>query len=165
MTTGVKPLGPTFLSYRASDGSDHAERLAWSLRAAGVPVWHDETDLPPGDTRQRLHEALDRGLSAAVLVVTPRLADSAVVRDIEVPGILALATDPAFSLAIASMVEAPGRPGHLDYTAPDRLLGLPADTLRAFKQYRIATETGTIARELARRRMRVHRDLGQAILE
>lgn len=165
MTTRVKPLGPTFLSYRESDGQHHAESLAWALRAAGVPVWHDETDLPPGDTRQRLQEALASGLSGAVLVVTPGLADSSVVRDIEVPALRALAADSAFSFAIASTVEDPGRPGHLDFTAPDRLLGLPADSLRAFKQYRISADTGTIPRELARRRMRVHRELGQAALE
>lgn len=165
MTAGVSPLGPTFLSYRASDGGGHAEDLAWALRAAGVPVWHDETDLPPGDTRQRLQEALASGVSGAVLIVTPGLADSPVVRDIEVPALRALAADPAFSFAIASTVEDPSRPGHLDFTAPDRLLGLPADSLRLFKQYRIPADRGTIARELARRRMRVHRGLGQSVLE
>ncbi len=165
MTAGVRPFGPTFLSYRASDGHSHAEDLAWALRAAGVPVWHDETDLPPGDTRQRLQEALESGLSGAVLVVTPGLADSNVVRDIEVPALRALAADPAFSFAVASTVEDPGRPGHLDFAAPDHLLGLPADSLRPFKQYRIPADRGTIARELARRRMLVHRRLGQPVLE
>ena len=165
MTAGVRPLGSTFLSYRASDGRGHAEVLAWALRAAGVPVWHDETDLPPGDTRQRLQEALESGLSGGVLIVTPEIADSSVVRDIEVPRLRTLAADPAFSLAIASTVEQPGSPGHLDFAAPDRLLGLPSDSLQAFKQYRIPADTGTIARELARRRMRVHRDLGQPVLE
>jgi SMODS-associated and fused to various effectors sensor domain/TIR domain len=165
MTAGVKPLGLVFLSYRVSDGRDHAENLAWALRAAGVPVWHDETDLPPGDTRQRLQEALASGLSGAVLVVTPEIAASAVVRDIEVPGLRMLAVDPAFSLAIASTVEDPARPGHLDFAAPDRLLGLPADSLRAFKQYPIPADIAAIARELARGRMRVQRDLGQRVLE
>jgi hypothetical protein len=165
VSAGVSPLGPTFLSYRASDGRGHAEDLAWALRAAGVPVWHDETDLPPGDTRQRLQEALASGLSGAVLVVTPGLADSPVVRDIEVPAFRTLAADPSFEFAIASTVEDPGRPGHLDFTAPDRLLGLPGDSLRPFKQYRVPADRGTVARELARRRMRVHRGLGQPVLE
>ena len=165
MTVGVRPLGPTFISYRTSDGRDYAESLAWSLRAAGVPVWHDEADLPPGDTRQRLEEALASGLSGAVLIVTPELSDSAVVRDIEVPAIRALTSEPAFTFVVASTMEDPSRPGHLDYAAPDRLLGLPADTLRVFKQYLMRTDTGTIARELARRRMRVQRDLGRPVLE
>jgi len=165
MTAGVRSLGPTFLSYRASDGRDHAESLAWALRAAGVPVWHDETDLPPGDTRERLVEALKSGLSGAVLVVTPEIVASPVVRDIEVPALRTLAADPAFSLAIASTIEDLSRPGHLDFGAPDRLLGLPADSLRPFKQYRVPADISTIARELARRRMRVHRELGQVVLE
>src|SRR5438132_12298404 len=84
MTAGVRPLGPAFLSYRASDGRGHAEVLAWTLRAAGVPVWHDETNLPPGDARQRLQGVLESGLSGRVLIVTPKIADSSVVRDIEV---------------------------------------------------------------------------------
>lgn len=165
MTTRVKPLGPTFLSYRVSDGRAYAESLAWALRAAGIPVWHDETDLPPGDTRHRLQEALASGLSGAVLVVTPELADSAVVRDVEVPAILALAADPVFSFVIASTVEDPAHPGHLDFAAPDQLLRLPLDSLRPFKQYGIPADTGTIARDLARRRMRVHHELLQGTLE
>ena len=108
MTPRVEPLGPTFLSYRVSDGRAYAESLAWALRAAGIPVWHDETDLPPGDTRHRLQEALASGLSGAVLVVTPELADSAVVRDVEVPAILALAADPAFSFMDFSMQQMDG---------------------------------------------------------
>jgi hypothetical protein len=165
MMTGVKPLGPTFLSYRVSDGRHHAESLAWALRAGGVPVWHDETDLPPGDTRERLQEALASGLSGAVLIVTPELGDSSVVRDVEAPALWALAADPAFSFAIASAIEDPDRLGHLDFSAPDRLLGFPADSLRRFKQYRVPADTGTIPREMARRRMRVHRDLGLETLE
>lgn len=43
---GVDLLGPVFVSYRVSDGSAHALKLAWALRATGVPVWHDETDPP-----------------------------------------------------------------------------------------------------------------------
>ena len=64
--TDPNQLGPTFISYRQSDGLDLAIALAWSLRVAGVPVWHDQTDLPPGDTSRRLAEALDGGLSGAV---------------------------------------------------------------------------------------------------
>ena len=61
--SGVDPLGPVFISYRQSDGTDVAVGLAWALRAAGVPVWHDQTDLPPGDTNRRLAQALASGLS------------------------------------------------------------------------------------------------------
>ena len=70
------PRGPVFISYRHSDGREIAVALAWALRAAGVPVWHDQTDLPPGDTERRLAEALSSGLSGAVLVVTREIEDS-----------------------------------------------------------------------------------------
>ena len=68
---GVRALAPVFISYRTSDGSRLAAALAWALRATGVPVWHDVTDLPPGDTTRRLQEALTSGLSGAVLIVSP----------------------------------------------------------------------------------------------
>src|SRR5690349_12520658 len=84
MTTDpVDPHGPVFVSYRQSDGTELAVALAWLLRAAGVPVWHDQTDLPPGDTDSRLQAALADGLSGGVLVVTREIEHSSVVRDIE----------------------------------------------------------------------------------
>lgn len=33
-----------FVSYRHRDGAENA--AAWLLRAAGIPAWHDESDLP-----------------------------------------------------------------------------------------------------------------------
>src|SRR6266705_5292509 len=91
---GVRPLAPVFISYRTSDGSGIAAALAWALRATGVPVWHDVTDLPPGDTERRLQEALVSGLSGAVLLITPDIQHSRVVREIEVPGLLGLEPNP-----------------------------------------------------------------------
>lgn len=133
MTGGVVTGGPVFVSYRQSDGKNIATELAWLLRAAGVPVWHDQTDLPPGDTEQRLDEALRSGLSGAVLLVTDELALSGVVRHVELPRLRELARDPDFVLAIANNVRKPD--GSLDYDAPDRLLGLPSGSLGSFKQY------------------------------
>jgi hypothetical protein len=123
----VKPLGPVFVSYRQSDGTRTATDLAWLLRAAGVPVWHDATDLPPGDTNQRLDQALAHGLSGAVLLVTPEIANSGVVRLIELPKLLDLEKDPRFVLALGNKVR--GADGKIDYHAPDRLLGQPDGTL------------------------------------
>lgn len=48
---GVQPTGLAFLSYRQPDGLTVATELAWLLRAASVPVWHDRTDLPTTCTR------------------------------------------------------------------------------------------------------------------
>ena len=86
----TSPRGPVFLSYRHSDGADLAMALAWALRASGVPVWLDRSDLPPGDTERRLEEAMQSGLSGAVLLVTHDIAASSVVKEIELPHLLRL---------------------------------------------------------------------------
>lgn len=164
------PSGPAFISYRQSDGTEHAVALAWALRAAGVPVWQDATDLPPGETRTRLEEALAGPLSGAVLVVTPELSRSGVVRDVELPQLLALSTDPAFTLSLASTIFKGA--DKLDYTAPDDLLRQVSGTLSAIKQYsvRTATERAHLARWHARRRVealadRVTAGGGQLLLD
>ncbi len=168
-TPGVRPLAPVFISYRTSDGRDLAATLAWALRSTGVPVWHDATDLPPGDTTRRLQEALTAGLSGAVLLVTPQIRRSTVVREIELPELLALEADPAFTFAVASTVRRrPTRqqratsqlPG-LDFTAPDRLLAQPDGTVQRFKQYPLFApdDVATLARELAAQRMAAVRTL------
>ena len=165
----VRPLAPVFVSYRTSDGSDLAAAVAWALRATGVPVWHDITDLPPGDTARRLQEALTAGLSGAALLVSPDIQYSTVVRDIEVPGLLNLEPDPAFTFAIGSIIPRPASPGNnatipprLDYAAPDTLLAQPPGTLQRFKQYPLFDEAGiaVLAGEIAAQRMTAVRALG-----
>lgn len=96
---GVDSHGPVFLSHRRSDGGPLAHELAWELRGIGVPVWHDLTDLPPGDTRRRLEEALGGGLSGSVLIVTPEIQDSEVVREIELPWLIDLEEHSEFTFA------------------------------------------------------------------
>lgn len=168
LAEGVRPLAPVFISYRTSDGSDTADALAWALRATGVPVWHDVTDLPPGDTERRLQEALTSGLSGAVLLTTPDIGHSRVVREIEVPGLLALEPDPAFTFAIGSAIPRQVPVGgstpvaSLDYAAPDALLAQPAGTLQRFKQYPVFDDAGiaVLAREIAAQRMAAVRTLG-----
>jgi hypothetical protein len=162
---GLDPMGPVFLSYRASDGRALATDLAWALRSTGVPVWHDTTDLPPGDTPTRLQEALAAGLSGALLLITPDLDKSQAVREIELPDILRLSQLPAFTFAVASVVETTAGTGNLDYTAPDRLLGTPG-TLATCKQYSVsaAEDLATLARDMVLRRMKAHRQLGQDCL-
>lgn len=151
----VDPLGPVFISYRQSDGTDIAVALAWSLRAAGVPVWHDQTDLPPGDTATRLREALASGLSGAILVVTPDISMSDVVRNIELPAVLELSHHPSFTLSIVSTVTKDSTSEALDYSAPDRLLGTAPGTLAAINQkpVRTAADRVEVAQAQARRRL------------
>ncbi|MXV91100.1 MAG: toll/interleukin-1 receptor domain-containing protein [Acidimicrobiia bacterium] len=151
----VEPRGPVFISYRHSDARALAESLAWALRAAGVPVWHDVTDLPPGDTDRRLGEALASGLSGAVVIVTPEIGQSQVIRDLELPRLLDLEQESNFTLAVGSTVEAGGSAGSLDYSAPDRLLGQPPGTLQRLNQRRVARveERAELANALARQRL------------
>lgn len=161
----VDPLGPVFISYRQSDGTSLAVALAWALRAAGVPVWHDQTDLPPGDTTKRLAEALACGLSGAILVVTPEIASSRVVREVELPALLELADNPAFTFTIVSVEHKEHDAASLDHAAPDRLLGTPKGTLSAVYQSPVATvaQQADVARAQARRRLEhLREEIGEA---
>ena len=91
------------------------------------------------------------------------------VREIELPRLLTLEADPAFTFAVGSTVRRrPTRqqratdqlPG-LDFTAPDRLLAQPDDTLQRFKQYPLfdSDNVAALARELAAQRMAAVRTL------
>ena len=149
----TSPRGPVFLSYRRSDGADLALALAWALRVSGVPVWLDRSDLPPGDTERRLEEAMQSGLSGAVLVVTPDIAASSVVREIELPHLLQMEAGGAFTLSIASTIEAEA--GGLDYSAPDRLLSRAESDLKGLRQDPALTsrDIANIARSHCHQRM------------
>ena len=152
--TSIDPRGPVFISYRHSDGLDLATDTAWAFRSAGVPVWRDQSDLPPGDTNRRLEEALESGLSGAVLLVTPEARDSRALRKIEVPRLLQLATHRDFALTVLSAIEYES--GELNFAAPDRLLGLPKGTLEHFMQERALSPVNraAAARSHSQRRMR-----------
>lgn len=138
----IDPRGPVFVSYRQRDGKRKAAELAWLLRAAGVPVWHDQGDLPPGDTNERLAQALATGLSGGVLFITPNITESVVVRTVEAPKLLDLEKDPAFVLAVANTVRHSDRSP--DFNAPDDLLGRPHGTLSRLKQHGANTRRGLI---------------------
>ncbi len=154
--------GPVFISYRQSDGTLQAESLEHLLRAAGLVVWRDHTDLRAGTTTDRLEQALTQGLSAAVLVVTPDIADSEIVRKRELPRLLQLDDDPAFSLCIANGVARPASSSKCDFDAPDRLLRLaPARTLADKKQSNILDPSGEIeiVRDLLMHRVQQRKSL------
>ncbi|WP_112141078.1 SAVED domain-containing protein [Glycomyces dulcitolivorans] len=132
-TTTIDPAGPIFISYRHSDGSAIAEELAWLLRTTGIPVWRDREDLSPGDTNERLIEAIDDGISGGVLVVTPEVGHSPIIKMLEAPHLLGLhQAHSRFSLGIANAVE--NKDGGLDHHAPDRLLEFEPGTLRVVDQ-------------------------------
>lgn len=141
----VRGKGPVFISYRQSDGTAQADTLEDLLRAAGLVVWRDHTDLRPGTTTDRLEQALTRGLSAGVLIVTPDIAYSDIVRERELPRLLQLDADPNFSLCIANTIARAGEELKCDYDAPDRLLRLaPARTLTDKKQANMRQPSGEV---------------------
>ncbi len=156
----VRGDGPVFISYRQSDGTQQAESLENLLRAAGVVVWRDRVDLRPGTTTDRLEQALTEGLSASVLVVTPDIVDSEIVRERELPRLLQLDEDPAFSLCIANKIARTGSESKCDYDAPDRLLRLsPARIIADKKQANVLDPAGEleIARDLLMHRIEQRR--------
>lgn len=157
--TAVDANGPVFLSYRQSDGTARVRSLELLLRASGLVIWRDQSDLRSGTTNDRLERALTNGLSAAVLVVTPDLELSEVVRTREAPRLIQLDEDPAFSLAIANEVAHAGTT-KVDYGAPDRLLGLSdEEVFRGKKQAKTSKLEGRlqIVRDLLLHRMEVRR--------
>ncbi len=137
MTSTVDPAGPAFISHRSDDGTDAALDVVRRFRSSGVPVWLDIDDLPPGDIAGRLGEALGGGLAGGVLVVTPNVLKSAVVREQEVPQLLALARDPAFTLAIVNEIANPSNPTAVDRAKAKELLDSDGDhpELAGLKQY------------------------------
>lgn len=141
----VRGDGPVFVSYRQSDGTPQAESLEGLLRAAGLVVWRDHNDLRPGTTTDRLEQALTQGLSAGVLAVTPEIVHSEIVRERELPRLLELDNNPAFSLCIANTIPRSRSKLECDYDAPDRLLRLsPAQTLADKKQSNVLDPSGEI---------------------
>lgn len=130
---GPYPTDPVFISYRQKDGTGVAAELAWLLRAAGIPVWRDRDDLPPGDTEARLKQAIAAGISGGVLVTTPDVVNSRVVKTLEAPQLLELHRDhDAFALSIINSVKTDD--GGTDYDAPDRLLEIRPGTLSGVDQ-------------------------------
>lgn len=141
----VRGDGPVFISYRQSDGTSRSSSLEGLLRAAGLVVWRDRSDLRPGTTTDRLEQALTTGLSAGVLVVTPDIAESTIVKGRELPRLIQLDRDPRFSLCIANEIPKASDSKKPDYTAPDRLLGLaPASTLGDKKQSNSRSAAGRL---------------------
>ncbi|GAA2983295.1 hypothetical protein JOD63_000698 [Microbacterium terrae] len=157
--TAINPRDPVFVSYRHSDGIALAAELTWLLRAAGIPVWRDVDDLPPGDTDARLQQAIDEGISGAVIIITPQIADSRVVREVEAPRLLRLhRSSPQFALGIVNAIQT--STGVVDYDAPDRVLGMERPELRSVDQ-KSASRLGlvTMARQMLWHRIAAIRPL------
>lgn len=147
----VDPAGPAFISHRHSDGQSLAWRIARDLRSSGIPVWLDSDDLPPGDTNDRLVEALARGLSAGVLVVTPEVTASSIVLDLEAPRLAALSADPMFTFAVVNEIATPD--GDVDRSAPTQITNLPLDGVLQYSTLDERRSPSDLGRALARARL------------
>lgn len=161
-TDEIDVRGPLFLSYRQFDGTKTVSDLGWLLRAAGVPVWRDVDDLPPGDTADRLEQALADGLSGGVLVITPDITNSPIVKSIEAPALIRLFRgDNRFQLLVANAIER--SPGKVDYSAPDKLLERVRRELEGVNQNPV-TDDGLfeIVRAAVAHRMAQHRAIVEA---
>lgn len=77
------------------------------------------------------------------------------IRDIELPHLLDLESNPAFTLATRSVVEMQNGSGALDYSAPDQLLQQEPGTLEGLNQQKAAgaEDRAALAISLSRRRM------------
>lgn len=152
--------GPVFVSYRHSDGFERANSFETLLLAAGLVVWRDIRDVRPGTIEDRLEVALSDGLSGAVLIVTPDVCKSIVVREREAPRLIELDEHPEFSLAIANEIPSRGTAGEPDYSAADRILGFAPDAILADKKQvfsRLLKERLVIVNDLVRHRLETRR--------
>ena len=91
MMTDAK--GSMFISYRRSpsrpSGDAEATRMRDALRDRGVPTWRDLDDLSPAPTEDALVETLRReDLAGAVMLVSPEVKESPMIRQVEAPAIL-----------------------------------------------------------------------------
>jgi hypothetical protein len=152
------PADPIFISYRQSDGTGICAELAWLMRAGGIPVWRDRDDLPPGDTEERLRQAIGDGISGGVLITTPEVAKSDVVKRVEAPLLFAShKAHPSFALGIANAVERD--PGKIDYSAPERLLGMGEGTLSGVDQHPTHRDgLRTVVQKMLWHRLATHRE-------
>ena len=82
-----------FISYRRSparkSGDDEAHRVRDALRDRGVPTWRDLDDHGPDPTEDEVVQAVnDIGIAGAIMLVSPQVATSPMVRVVEIPAIL-----------------------------------------------------------------------------
>lgn len=107
--TTTNPLGCCFVSYRRTRLPEIAA-LVRALHELGIPTWQDLHDLDEQPLEATLRTVLaDPNVASGVLWVTPEVAHSSIITDIEVPGLTGRATtDSAFALV-------PVAAGGLDY--------------------------------------------------
>jgi WD40 repeat protein len=86
--TVTDPTGRTFISYRRTRVDEIALLIA-ALQDRGVPTWQDLSNLGMGQAEENLRKTLgDPMISGGILWLTPDVADSEMIRKVELPLIL-----------------------------------------------------------------------------
>lgn len=178
----AEPEGPVFISYRHIGGRDTADVLAGILRTGGIVPWFDQSDLGGGIIRRRIHEAMEEGISAGVLVVTDGIEKSDFIPQEELPRLLALDTrakqegsgpSSDFRLYVLNALNLAGQLANsdgdnVDPAAPDLLLKTGAEAYPAWLrgerltqrlQYDLAHVPSILRDLLARRLASRHTEL------
>ena len=159
------PTGCVFISYRRSParpaGNQEAAFVRDALRHVGVPTWRDLNDLAYEPTEEALVAAIkDPSLSGAILLISPEVATSPILRQVEALRIFRRysAHDGFWILPVLI---------GLDYAAADDALGSPAgfQNVGYWNMHRIMTDTlswseaQAIARLAVKARVRALREV------
>ena len=156
----TNPKGQYFISYRRSPARTHGTQEAVTIRDAlrdrGVPTWRDLDDLAPEPTEDELVATLtDRNTAGAVMLVSPEVASSPIIRSVEARRIFRRHG------ARDGFVVKPVLIG-LDYVEANTVLDTPAgfQDLRHWNLHKLSTDVvtdddaRTIARDVVRTRLR-----------
>ena len=133
--------GSVFISYRRSParakGDEEALQVRNALRDRGVPTWRDLDDLKPVPTNNDLIATLTSEATAgAVLLVSPEVETSQMIRVVEAPKILdRFRQGDGFFIKLVLI--------DLHYRDADRILGYPGvfQAIRHFDIHRIRSKS------------------------
>lgn len=138
------PAGSVFISYRRSSarpaGNREAKLVRDALRNVGIPTWRDLDDLEHEPTEGALIEAIeDPSLAGAILLISPEVEMSPVVRRVEALRIFRRHAQYDGFWVIPVLIG-------VDYGEADLVLGSPAgfQELERWNMHKVKGETLTI---------------------
>lgn len=152
----TNPNGQVFISYRRGRAVEIAD-LARRLKARGIPLWIDISDLGHGATEDQITHALDDVMCAgAVAWVTPEVVESPIIRRIEVPDIVRRVRGCDGFFAVMAVA------GGLDYAAAANVAAenLGTEDLKSWNLHKVdgdpapGSELDTLADLVLRERLR-----------
>jgi hypothetical protein len=158
------PTGRSFLSYRRQRSQEAALLIA-AQHDRGIPTWQDVRNLGSAPTEDAIRRVLADPLTAnAVLFITPEIETSPIIREVEVPQIIARAgaDDGFFVVPLAA--------GALDYGAAADAASnhLSAHNLTSWNMEKVAPAilTPEAAAQIARRVLaqRLHQGATRSVL-